>query len=182
MREYVRSVAASAPSDHRRRQSAGSIPGELAASIPDGLAALYRSFLDAADRNDTATLTRTAWALFTKASVAREAWCDTADLLAELRAAAQAAAAGQGSPASLGPLRHVLAGHGWLPPSGGTPLQVLAARPENIRALQARSLQDCYLGRHRIRGTGIAEGGACVAQQGERPSFVERGSHAVKDA
>ncbi len=189
MPEYGRSVVPAAPAGHRRRRPAGSIPdtlagsksAELASPVPDELATSYRSLLDAADRNDNATLTRTARDLFTAANVARETRRETADLLAELRAAAQAAAAGHGSPASLGLLRHVLARHGWLPPAGATPLQVLAAQPRNIRALQARSLQHGRPGRDRIRVTGIAEDGACVAQQDERPSIIERRTHAAED-
>jgi hypothetical protein len=52
---------------------------------------------------------------------------DAMCLLSELCAAARATVAGQGSPASLALLREVLAKHGWLPPPGATPLQMLAA-------------------------------------------------------
>lgn len=72
------------------------------------------------------TLARLGWDLFTMASAAQQAHCEAVGLLAELRAAARAATAGEGSPASLALLRHVLARHGWLPPPDATPLQVLA--------------------------------------------------------
>jgi hypothetical protein len=96
---------------------------------PADLASLYGRLLEADDRGDAVTLARLCWALLTVADAAQQAERETAGLLAELRAAAGAAAAGagDGNPASLALLRHVLAKHGWLPPLGATPLQVLAA-------------------------------------------------------
>lgn len=91
------------------------------------LSALYRTLIDADDRGDAAALARLGWALFTRASTAQHAHREAIGLLTELRTAARAATAGDGSPASLAPLRHVLATHGWLPPRDATPLQVLAA-------------------------------------------------------
>jgi hypothetical protein len=103
---------------------AGLTPAEL---TPAELSELYCSLVDADERNDAVALARIGWLLFATASAAQQAHHDSADLLSELRAAARATAAGQGSPASLAPLRHVLANHGWLPPAGATPLQMLAA-------------------------------------------------------
>lgn len=86
----------------------------------------HRVLTAAGDRDDAATLARLGSALFTMASAAQQAQREANDLLDELRTAARAAAAGDGSPASMAPLRHVLAKHGWLPPRDATPLQVLA--------------------------------------------------------
>jgi hypothetical protein len=94
---------------------------------PEELSALYRTLIDADDREDAAALARLGWVLFAKASSAQHAHREAVGLLTELRTAARAATAGDGSPASLAPLRHVLATHGWLPPREATPLQVLAA-------------------------------------------------------
>jgi hypothetical protein len=100
---------------------------EPATATTEELFALYRTLIDADERNDTAALAQIGWILFTMADAAQQAHRETAGLLGELRAAASAAAAGQGSHASLALLRHVLAKHGWLPPADATPLQVLAA-------------------------------------------------------
>jgi hypothetical protein len=83
--------------------------------------------MDADDRNDAPALARVGWVLFTAAASAQQAHREVAGLLGELRSAARAAVAGDGSAASLAPVRHVLASHGWLPPPDATPLQVLAA-------------------------------------------------------
>lgn len=96
---------------------------------PEELSALYRTLIDADDRGDATALARLGWALFTKASAAQHAHREAIGLLTELRTAARTATAGDGSPASLAPLRHVLAIHGWLPPRDATQLQVLAAPP-----------------------------------------------------
>lgn len=90
------------------------------------VSALYRALIDADDRGDAVALARLGWALFTMASTAQQAHREAVDVLHELRTAARAATVGGGSPASLAPLRHVLARRGWLPPCGATPLQVLA--------------------------------------------------------
>jgi hypothetical protein len=104
------------------------LPGGDPASA-ENLAVLYRVLLDADSRGDAAALARIGWLLFSLASTAQQAQRDSADLMNELRAAARAAVAGQGSPASIALLHHVLARHGWLPPPGLTPLQLLAAPP-----------------------------------------------------
>lgn len=96
-------------------------------ATPADLSELCGTLIEADDRGDALTLARLAWVLFAMAETAQEAHCDAVGLLAELRAAAGAVAAGDGSPASLALLRHVLAKHGWLPPPDATPLQVLAA-------------------------------------------------------
>ena len=56
------------------------------------------------------------WVLFSEASTAQDAHHEAVGLLTELRAAACAVIAGEGSPASLSLLRKVLATRGWLPP------------------------------------------------------------------
>jgi hypothetical protein len=91
------------------------------------LSGLYCGLIEADDLSDSGALARIGWTLFAMASTAQQAQCETASLLSELRAAARATAAGEGSPASLALLRHVLGKHGWLPPAGATPLQMLAA-------------------------------------------------------
>jgi hypothetical protein len=83
--------------------------------------------MDADEQGDVQELARSGWALFAMASEAWQAHSDATDLLSELRAAARAVVAGEGSPASLALLRHVLASHGWLPSPAATPLQVLAS-------------------------------------------------------
>jgi len=103
------------------RQRPGAMPAEPA------LSGLYCGLMEADDQNDAGALARIGWILFAMASTAQQAQCETAGLLSELRAAARATAAGEGSPASLALLRHVLGKHGWLPPAGATPLQMLAA-------------------------------------------------------
>jgi hypothetical protein len=85
------------------------------------------TLIEADDRGDAVALARLGWVLFAMADTTQQAHREAVDLLAELRAGARAAAAGDGSPASLALLRHVLAKHGWLPPPDKTPLQVLAA-------------------------------------------------------
>ena len=100
---------------------------KTATTTPEELSELYQALMDADDRGDPEALARLGWVLFTMASVAQQAHRESAGLLGELRTAARAAIAGDGSPASLAPLRHVLASRGWLPPRDATPLQVLAA-------------------------------------------------------
>jgi hypothetical protein len=107
-------------------------PGSMnprAIAMPDDLLTLYAALIDADDRGDATSLAGLGWSLFAIASTARQGHRKAADLLAELRAAASAAYAGNGSPASLELLRHILAKHGWLPEPGATPLQALAAPP-----------------------------------------------------
>jgi hypothetical protein len=99
--------------------------------MPKDLCGLYSALVDADDQEDTQALARLGWALFTKASTAHEAHYEAVGLLTELRTAARAVVAGEGSPASLGLLRAVLANYGWLPPSDATPLQVLATPPDS---------------------------------------------------
>lgn len=101
---------------------------------PDDLSALYGALIAADDRGDARSLADLAWILFMIASTGQQAQHKAADLLAELRAAASAACAGNGNPASLELLRHVLVKHGWLPEPGATPLQVLAA-PLGVRGV-----------------------------------------------
>jgi hypothetical protein len=98
-----------------------------AATSPEDLRTLYRALIDADDRNDPAALARVGWQLFSMTCAAQQAHSEVHGLLSELRGAARATVAGQGSPGSLALLRNVLARHGWLPPAGATPLQVLAA-------------------------------------------------------
>jgi hypothetical protein len=99
----------------------------LLAAVPDDrLPALYQALLDADDQSDAQALADLGWQLFALASTAQQANCEAATLLDELGAAARAAVAGEGSPASLALLTHVLARHGWRPRPGATPLQVLA--------------------------------------------------------
>jgi hypothetical protein len=117
--------------------TAHAVPGNLsrlAIATPDDLSALYRALVDADDRQNALALARLGWVLFTVAITAEEAHRKTAGLLAELQAAASAAYAGAGSPASLELLRHVLARHGWLPEPGKTPLQVFATPPRTRRS------------------------------------------------
>lgn len=75
------------------------------------------------------------WILFAITSKAQHAQREALILLMELRAAASAVSAGNGSHASLALLRHVLATHGWLPPPNATPLQVLARSHPPVRSL-----------------------------------------------
>ncbi len=97
-----------------------------AVTSDDRLLALYRGLMDADDQGDVQALASLGWQLFALASAAQQANREAAVLLDELCAAARAAAAGEGSPASLALLTHVLARHGWLPKPGATPLQALA--------------------------------------------------------
>jgi len=104
----------------------------LRAVAPDDrLLTLYRALLDADDQSDSQALASLGWQLFALASATQQANRQAVVLLDELCAAARAAAAGAGSPASLALLTHVLARHGWLPKPGATPLQALA---EPLRA------------------------------------------------
>jgi hypothetical protein len=100
---------------------------KTATAIPEELSELYQALMDADDRGDPEALARLGWVLFTMASMAQQARREAAGPLRELRTAARAVIAGDGCPASLAPLRHVLASRGWLPPRDATPLQVLAA-------------------------------------------------------
>lgn len=113
-------------------------PG-AATELPKDLFALYGELIDADDQGDALALARLGWTLFTAASTAQQAHHEAADWLNELRTAARAAIAGEGSPASLALLRHVLAKHGWLPPLDATPLQVLAEPPCHLCATATRS-------------------------------------------
>jgi hypothetical protein len=106
--------------------------------MPKDLCGLYSALVDADDQGDTQALARLGWALFTKVSTVHEAHHEVVDLLTELRTAARAVIAGDGSPASLGLLRVVLASHGWLPPSDATPLQVLSMPPRSSRSAVLR--------------------------------------------
>jgi hypothetical protein len=96
-------------------------------AMPTDLSELYVRLIEADYRGDAVTLARLGWVLLARVDTTQQAYRDAVDLLAELRAAARAAAAGHGSPASLALLLHVLAKHGWLPPPDATPLQALAA-------------------------------------------------------
>jgi hypothetical protein len=106
--------------------------------VPKDLCGLYSALVDADDQNDTQTLARLGWVLFSQASAAQDAHHETLGLLTELRTAACAVVAGEGSPASLGLLREVLAARGWLPPPSATPLQVLATPPNGSRSTARR--------------------------------------------
>ncbi len=115
-----------------RIAAVGSVPpgygeNKTATTTPEELSELYQALMDADDRGDPEALARLGWVLLTMASVAQQAHRESAGLLGELRTASRAVIAGEGSPASLAPLRHVLARRGWLPPRDATPLQVLAA-------------------------------------------------------
>ena len=118
-----------------RIAAVGSVPpgdGEntttkTATTTSEELSELYQALMDADDRGDPEALARLGWVLFSVASVAQQAHGEATGLLGELRTAARAVIAGQGSPASLALLHHVLARRGWLPPRDATPLQVLAA-------------------------------------------------------
>lgn len=107
-----------------RSRKAGE-PGPATAASAD-LSALYPALMDADDRSDSQALARIGWMLFAMASASQQAHDEAIGLLEELRLAARVATAGEGSPASLALLRRVLGRHGWLPPPGATPLQVLA--------------------------------------------------------
>jgi hypothetical protein len=96
------------------------------ASVPNDLMPLYLDLIEADDRSDATTLARLGWILFAIASEAQQAQHEAVALLMELRAAAGAVSAGEGSCASVALLRHVLSKYGWLPPPDATPLQVLA--------------------------------------------------------
>jgi len=98
--------------------------------MPRDLCGLYSALVDSDDRGDTQALARLAWVLFAKARMDHDVHDETVGLLTEMRTAARAVIAGEGSPASLGLLRDVLARRGWLPPPDATPLQVLGM-PQN---------------------------------------------------
>jgi len=76
--------------------------------------ALLCALVDADDRNDALALARLGWILFDMLCRAQQAKSDATDMLDELTAAARAVVAGDGSPASVGQVRDVLARHGWL--------------------------------------------------------------------
>ncbi len=104
-----------------------------AETSPEDLLDLYRALADADDLNDTVALACIGWHFYSMACTAHQARSEVAGLLDELCAAARAAVAGHGSPASLALLREVLARHGWLPPPGATPLQMIAAPRPGLR-------------------------------------------------
>jgi hypothetical protein len=108
-------------------RAAPPVDGPPSNTSPEDLLLLYLALIDADDRSDPAALARIGWQLFSLAGAAEQARDETSGLLSELRAASRAAVAGRGSPGALALLRDVLARHGWLPPSGATPLQMLAA-------------------------------------------------------
>jgi len=115
-----------------RIAAVGSVPlrygeNKTATTTPEELSELYQLLMDADKRGDPEALARLGWVLFTAASAAQEAHREATGLVGELGTAARAVIAGDGSPASLAPLRHMLADRGWLPPRDATPLQVLAA-------------------------------------------------------
>lgn len=115
----------------------GAAPGieenELSGA-PDDLMSLYQDLIEADDRGDAAMLARLGWILFEIAGKAQYGQHEALVLLMELRAAASAVSAGDGSRASLALLRHVLSQHGWLPPPDATPLQVLAGSYPHARS------------------------------------------------
>lgn len=121
---------------------------DLAAAQND-LIPLYQALIEADDRGDAVALARVGWNLFAIASKAQQARRESHVLLMELRAAAGAVSAGEGSHASLALLRHMLSKHGWMPAPNATPLQVLAAchPPVSSRA--------CELGGAGIAGPGL---------------------------
>ena len=122
-------------------------PGAVS-ELPMDLFALYGELIDADDQGDAPALARLGWNLFALVSAAEQAHHAASDRLNELRTAARATAAGDGSPASLALLRHVLARHGWLPPPDATPLQVLAEPPSHSCARCYEScLASCSLAR-----------------------------------
>jgi hypothetical protein len=136
-----------------RSAAVGSAPlgdggNKTATTTPEELSELYQVLMDADDRGDPEALARLGWVLFTKASVAQQVHREATDLLGELGTAARAVIAGDGSPASLALLRHVLARRGWLPPRDATPLQVLAAPACEFCSV----LRDQALVRHRRPG------------------------------
>jgi hypothetical protein len=104
-----------------------------AETSPEDLLDLYRALVDADDLNDTVALACIGWQFYSMACAAHQARSEAAGLLGELCAAARAAVAGHGSPASLALLREVLARHGWLPEPGATPLQMIAAPRPGLR-------------------------------------------------
>lgn len=176
-----------------------------AAEMPEELSEFYQALMEADDRGDAVTLARLGWALFTMASTAEQAFQEALGPLGELRTAARAATAGHGSPASIAPLRHVLARHGWLPPHDATPLQALAApnctycaslndrhepvalsraessRLGNLRVTRQPPAQLRRLSRSHSRGRQVATGGMRGAQQGQRPHLVEQRPHVEED-
>jgi len=123
--------------DGSRAPSAGG-QAHSATMSAEAMTVLYRALIDADDRNDPAELARIGWQLFSKACIAQQSHLEVTDLLSELRSAARAVIAGQGSPGSVALLRYVLARNGWLPPAGATPLQVLAAPAVPSRRVYGR--------------------------------------------
>lgn len=107
--------------------------------MPKNLCGVYSTLVDADDQEDTQALARLGWVLFTMVSEAQEACHEADGLLTELRAATCVAVADEGSPASVGLLREVLAKHGWLPPPNATPLQALATPPNGSHSAVPRS-------------------------------------------
>jgi len=76
--------------------------------------ALLCMLVDADDRNDALALARLGWTLFDLLCRAQEAKSEAVDMLEELTAVARAVVVGDGSQASVGRVRDVLAVHGWL--------------------------------------------------------------------
>jgi hypothetical protein len=118
------------PSATSAQRADVAVPGRqvgAAKTSSDDLLDLYRALAEADDLNDAVALARIGWQFYSMACSAHQARNEAAYLVGELCAAARAAVAGHGSPASLALLREVLARHGWLPPPGATPLQMIAA-------------------------------------------------------
>jgi hypothetical protein len=67
------------------------------ASVPNDLMPLYLDLIEADDRSDATKLARLGWILFAIASKAQQAQREAVVLLMELRAAAGAVSAGEGS-------------------------------------------------------------------------------------
>lgn len=124
-----------------------------AAAPSEELLELYGMLVEADDQADAPELGRLGWILFAMASMAQGVYHDMADLLDELRAASRAAVAGDGNPASLALLRHVLARHGWLPPPDATPLQVISA-PSPSAAAPGRSPRSLFAGTELLQRLG----------------------------
>jgi hypothetical protein len=111
----------------------GSSGTRLTAVSAEDLLVLYGALMEADDHSDVPSLVRLGWHSFSMICSAQYAHSEAVGMLSELCAAARATVAGQGSPASLALLRAVLAKHGWLPPPGATPLQVIAAPAPEFR-------------------------------------------------
>jgi hypothetical protein len=76
--------------------------------------ALLCALVEADDRGDALALARLGWVFFDLLCRAQQAKSEAVDMLEELTAAARAVVAGDGSQATVGRVRDVLAGHGWL--------------------------------------------------------------------